>query len=57
MYVCMYVCMYVSFVDILLHLLYFSTYSGMKTLLLILNICYELNILLWVLQQSYVNVH
>ena len=53
----MYVCMYVSFVDILLHLLYFSTYSGMKTLLLILNICYELNILLWVLQQSYVNVH
>ena len=25
----------------LLHLLYFSTYSGIKTLLLILKICYE----------------
>ena len=30
---------------ILLHLLYFSTYSGIKTLFLILNICYEHNIL------------
>ena len=29
----------------LLHLLYFSTYSGIKTLFLILNICYEHNIL------------
>ena len=25
----------------LLHLLYFSTYSGIKTLFLILNMCYE----------------
>ena len=25
----------------LLHLLYFSSYSGIKTLFLILNICYE----------------
>ena len=41
----------------LLHLLYFSTYSGIKTLFLILNICYEHNILVWILQQSYVNVH
>ena len=41
----------------LLHLLYFSTYSGIKTLFLILNICYEHTILVWVLQQSYVNVH
>ena len=29
----------------LFHLLYFSTYSGIKTLFLILNICYEHNIL------------
>ena len=29
----------------LLHLLYFSTYSGIKTLFLILNICYEHTIL------------
>ena len=28
-------------VTILLHFLYFSTYSGIKTLFLILNICYE----------------
>ena len=41
----------------LLHLLYFSTYSGIKTLFLILNICYEHNILVRILQQSYVNVH
>ena len=53
--------LFLSFVNfratILLHLLYFSTYSGIKTLFLILNICYEHNILVWVLQQSYVNVH
>ena len=30
---------------VLLHLLYFSTYRGIKTLFLILNICYEHNIL------------
>ena len=42
---------------ILLHLLYFSTYSSIKTLFLILNICYEHNILVWVLQQSCVNFH
>ena len=53
--------LFLSFVNfrtiILLHLLYFSTYSGVKTLFLILNLCYEHNILVWVLQQSYVNVH
>ena len=42
--------LFLSFVNcratILLHLLYFfSTYSGIKTLFLILNICYEHNIL------------
>ena len=41
----------------LLHLLYFSVNSGIKTLFLILNTCYEHTTLLWVLQQSYVNVH
>ena len=30
--------------SILLHFLYFSTYSDIKTLFLILNICYEHNI-------------
>ena len=39
----------ISFVNfrasILLHFLYFSTYSGIKTLFLILDICYEHNIL------------
>ena len=30
--------------SILLHFVYFSTYSGIKTLFLILNICYEHNI-------------
>ena len=40
----------------LLHLLYFSTYSVIKTLFLILNIYYEHTILVWVLQQSYMNV-
>ena len=39
---------FLSFVNfrasILLHFLYFSTYSGIKTLFLILNICYEHNI-------------
>ena len=53
--------LFLSFVNfratILLHLLYFFTYSDIKTLFLILNICYEHNILVWVLQQSYVNVH
>ena len=29
----------------------------LRTLFLILNICYELTILVWVLQQSYGNVH
>ena len=42
---------------ILLYFLYFSTYSGIKTLFLILNICSEHDIYLWVLQQSCVNVH
>ena len=41
--------LFISFVNFratsLLHLLYFSTYSGIKTLFLILNICYEHNIL------------
>ena len=36
---------FLSFVNFratsLLHLLYFSTYSGIKTLFLILNICYR----------------
>ena len=53
--------LFLSFVNfrasILLHFLYFSTYSSIKTLFIILNICYEHNILVWVLQQSYVNVH
>ena len=35
----------------LLHLLYFSTYSGIKTLFLILNICYEHTLLVQALQQ------
>ena len=35
----------------------FSTYSGIKTLFLILNMCYEHTTLVSVLQQSYVNVH
>ena len=42
---------------ILLYFLYFSTYSGIKTLFLILNTCYAHNILVLVLQQSYVNFH
>ena len=42
---------------VLLYLLYFSTYSGIKSLFLILNICSEHDIYLWVLQQSCVNVH
>ena len=41
--------LFLSFVNfretILLHLLYFSTYSGIKILFLILNICYEHKIL------------
>ena len=41
--------LFLSFVNfratILLHPLYFSTYSGIKTLFLILNISYEHNIL------------
>ena len=41
--------LFLSFVNfrasILLHLLYFSTYSGIKTLFLIVNACYEHNIL------------
>ena len=41
--------LFLSFVNfrasILFHFLYFSTYSGIKTLFLILNICYEHNIL------------
>ena len=41
--------LFLSFVNfratILLHLLYFSTYSGIKTLFLILNIYYDLTIL------------
>ena len=38
-----------------LHLLYFSTYSGIKTSFLIVNIYYEYTILvLSVLQQSYI---
>ena len=41
--------LFLSFVNfraiILLHLLYFSTYSRIKTLFLILNICYEHKIL------------
>ena len=41
--------LFLSFVNfratILLYFLYFSTYSGIKTLLLILNTCYEHNIL------------
>ena len=42
----------------LLHLLYiFSRTVVLRTLCLILNICYELIILVWVLQQSYGNVH
>ena len=53
--------LFLSFVNfratILLHLLYFSTYSGIKTLFLILNICYEHTILVWILQQLYVKVH
>ena len=53
--------LFLSFVNfraiILLHLLHFSTYSRIKTLFLILNICYEHKILVWVLQQSHVNVH
>ena len=36
----------------LIHLLYFSTYSSIKTLFLILNICYEHTLLVQVLQQS-----
>ena len=52
---------FLSFVNFratsLLHLLYFSTYSGIKTLSRILNVWYEHNILVWVLQQSYVNAH
>ena len=36
----------------LLHLLYFSTYSGIKTPFLILNICCEHTTLVSVLQQS-----
>ena len=43
--------------SILLYFLYFSTYSGIKTLFLILNTCYAHNILVLVLQQSYVNFH
>ena len=42
----------------LLHLLYiFSRTVVLRTLCLILNICYELIILVWVLQQLYGNVH
>ena len=41
--------LFVSFVNFrattLLHILYFSTYNGIKTFFLILNICYEHNIL------------
>ena len=40
--------LFLSFVNfrasILFYFLYFSTYSGIKTLFLILNICYEHNI-------------
>ena len=55
------VLLFLSFVNFwatsLLHLLYYSTYSGNKTLFLILNIYYEHTILVWVLQQLYMNVH
>ena len=41
--------LFLSFVNfrasILLHFLYFCTYSGIKTLFLILNICYEHSLL------------
>ena len=41
--------LFISFVNFratsLFHVLYFSTYSGIKTLFLILNICYEHTIL------------
>ena len=41
--------LFLSFVNfratILLYFLYFSTYSGCKTLFLILNTCYEHNVL------------
>ena len=41
--------LFLSFVNFraitLLHILYFSTYSGIKTFFLILNICYEHDIL------------
>ena len=41
--------LFLSFVNfrasVLFRFLYFSTYSGIKTLVLILNICYEHNIL------------
>ena len=53
--------LFLSFVNfratISLYFLYFSTYSGCKTLFVILNTCYEHNVLVWVLQQSYVNFH
>ena len=35
----------------------FSIYNGIKTLFLILNICYEHTMIVWFLQKSYVNVH
>ena len=48
--------LFISFVNFratsLLHLSCFSTYRGIKTLFLILNICYEHTILVWFLQQS-----
>ena len=34
----------------------FSIYNGIKTLFLILNICYEHTMIVWFLQKSYVNV-
>ena len=48
--------LFLSFVNfratILFFFLYFSTYSGIETLFLILNTCYGHNILVRVLQQS-----
>ena len=35
----------------------FQPTAVLRTLFLILNICYELTILVWILQQSYGNVH
>ena len=52
----------ISFVNFratsLVHFLYiFSPTVVLRTLFLSLNICYKLTILVWVLQQSYGNVH